>query len=112
MPYKCEKIPLGEYDRRKKLQEEQKEEIRKLYETGLFSHNQLAKQFGVSKSLIGLIVNPDRKLKNDLRIKENWKKYQQTKEEHAASIRKMRRYKKSLFDKGLICYNDIKGERV
>ena len=50
MPYKSEKIHLSEsQDRRKKLTAEQKTEIASLYETGLFSLNQLARQFEVSK---------------------------------------------------------------
>ena len=53
MPYKSEKMYLSEsQDRRKKLTVEQKTEIASLYETGLFSLNQLAIQFEVSKKTL------------------------------------------------------------
>ena len=39
MPYVCEKLKLSEkQDRRVKLTQNQKEEIRKLYSTGEYSH--------------------------------------------------------------------------
>lgn len=104
MPYKCEykKVKLGEYDRRRKLTDDQKEEIKKLYKTGLFSQRKLAEQFGVSRRLITIIVNPESAEKVRQRIKEHWKEYQQTKEEHAKSMRELRKFKKDLYDKGLI----------
>ena len=60
MPYKSEKIKLkGLQDRRKRLTDEQREEIRKLYGTGFYSLNDLAKKFNVSKKSILLIVNKE-----------------------------------------------------
>ena len=35
MPYKCAKIPLGKYDRRVKLTDAQREEIKELRKSGL-----------------------------------------------------------------------------
>ena len=59
MPYKSEKIKLAPHqDRRRKLTEEQKEEIRAIYKTGVCGTRPLAKQFGVSRSTIQVIVNP------------------------------------------------------
>lgn len=50
MPYKSEKIKLKEtQDRRKKLTDKQREQIKELYGTGHYSLNDLAKQFNVSK---------------------------------------------------------------
>ena len=60
MPYKSEKIKLkGLQDRRKRLTDEQREVIKELYGTGLYSLNDLAKKFNVSKKTILLIVNKD-----------------------------------------------------
>ena len=43
MPFKSEKIKLPqEYDRRRKLTDEQKDEIKHKYSTGLYSLNNLA----------------------------------------------------------------------
>jgi len=94
MPYKTEKMCLPpELDRRRKLSDEQKDEIRHKYGTGLYSLNELAKEYGVSKKLILLIVNPESKRKNDEYIKEHWKNYAPTKEERNAVIREHRAYK-------------------
>lgn len=60
MPYKSSKIKLqGLQDRRRKLTDEQKEEIKELYATGNIGQRPLAEQFGVSRSLIQIIVNPE-----------------------------------------------------
>lgn len=101
MPYKAEKIKLPpELDRRRKLSDEQRDEIKHKYETGLYSLNGLAKEYGVSKKLILLIVNPESKRKNDERIKEHWRDYVPTKEERNAIMREHRAYK----------HNILKGE--
>lgn len=98
MPYKSEKIKLqGLQDRRRKLTNEQKLEIEALYSSGGFSLNQLAKQYEVSKKTILLIVNPESKAKNDAYIKEHWREFQQTTEEHNKSIDKTRKYKQQLY---------------
>lgn len=101
MPYKSEKLKLSKaQDRRRKLTDEQKEEIKRLYATGLVGQRPLAKQFGVSRSLIQIIVNPEIAEKKKQRIKDHWKDYRPTKEEWAATIREHRRYKQELYLKG------------
>ena len=101
MPYKSEKIKLSPtQDRRRKLTDEQKEEIKKIYATGLVGQRPLAKQFGVSKSLIQIIVKPEIAEKKKQRIKEHWKDYRPTKEEWAKTMREHRRYKQELYLKG------------
>lgn len=103
MPYISEKIRLPEqYDRRRKLTETQKKEIKTKYETGFYSLNSLANEYSVSKKTILLIVNPESKRKNDQRIKDHWKDYQETKEERAETIRKHRHYKNELYKSGKI----------
>lgn len=101
MPYKSEKIKLkGLQDRRKKLTDEQREEIKKLYGTGCYSLNGLAKRFGVSKKTILLIVNSDSAERAKQYRKENWKEFQGTKEEHREAIKRTRRYKHQLYKDG------------
>lgn len=94
MPYKTEKMRLPpELDRRRKLSGEQKDEIRHKYSTGLYSLNGLAKEYGVSKKTVLLVVNPESKRKNDEHIKAHWKDYAPTKEERNAISREHRAYK-------------------
>lgn len=101
MPYKIEKIKLkGLQDRRKKLTDKQREEIKGLYATGGYSLNGLAKIYEVSKKSILLIVNEESAEKARQYRKEHWKEWQQTKEEHAKAIRKTRKYKQELYKSG------------
>ena len=101
MPYKSEKIKLAEtQDRRRKLTSQQREEIKDLYGTGHYSLNGLAKQFGVSKKTILLIVNEESAKKAQQYRKEHWKDFQLTKEEHREAIKKTRHYKHELYLKG------------
>lgn len=102
MPYihETNHIKLTELqDRRRKLTDEQKAEIIRLRDEG-WSLLKLAKEFEVSKKLILLIVNSESKAKNDKYIKDNWREFQQTKEERNEAIKKTRRYKQELFLKG------------
>ena len=101
MPYKSEKIKLkGLQDRRKKLTDEQREEVKELYGTGFYSLNDLAKKYGVSKKTILLIVNKESAEKAKQYRKEHWREWQGTKEEHREAIKKTRKYKHSLMLKG------------
>lgn len=101
MPYKSEKIKLqGLQDRRKRLTDEQRTEIKNLYGTGCHSLNSLAKQFNVSKKSILLIVNEESAAKAKQYRKENWKQWQGTKEEHREAIKKTRKYKHQLYKDG------------
>ena len=76
MPYKAEKIKLSEtQDRRRKLTEKQKEEIRAIYATGVCGARPLAKKFGVSRSTIQIIVNPKRAEKAKLIAEKYGLKY-------------------------------------
>ena len=98
VPYKSEKFKLqGLQDRRRKLTDEQKVEIKDLYSSGNFSLNKLAKQYEVSKKTILLIVNPESKSKNDAYIKEHWREFQEPTEKRNKSIMKTRKYKHQLY---------------
>ncbi len=101
MPYKSEKIKLKELqDRRKKLTEAQREEIKKLYGTGHYSLNDLAKRFSVSKKTVLLIVNEESAAKAKQYRKDHWKEWQRKGEEHNKAIQNTRKYKQSLMLKG------------
>lgn len=101
MPYKSEKIKLkGLQDRRKRLTDEQRAVIKKLYGTGCYSLNDLAKKFSVSKKTVLLIVNEESAAKAKQYRKEHWKDWQRSGEEHNEAIKKTRKYKQSLMLKG------------
>lgn len=101
MPYKSEKIKLnGLQDRRRKLTEAEKIEIKKEYASGLASLRSLGKKYGVTHKSILLIVNPVSAEKGRQYIKDHWRDYQQKGEEWAAVKREHRRYKQSLYLKG------------
>lgn len=101
MPYKSEKIRLKDtQDRRKKLTNEQRKEIKELYGTGSYSLNQLAKQYEVSKKTILLIVNENSAEVAKQYRKEHWKEWQRKGEEHNRAIRNTRKYKQELYLKG------------
>lgn len=101
MPYKSEKIKLkGLQDRRKRLTEEQRKQIKELYGTGLYSLNDLAKKYSVSKKTILLIVNKDSAEKAKQYRKEHWKDWQRKGEEHNKAIANTRKYKQELYKSG------------
>ena len=107
MPYKSEKIRLqGLQDRRKRLTDEQRKEIKELYGTGCYSLNGLAKEYNVSKKTVLLIVNEDSAQRAKQYRKEHWKEWQSTKEEHREAIKKTRHYKHSLYKDGKLKEED------
>lgn len=90
---------VGLQDRRRKLTDEQKAEIIRLRNEGL-SLRKLAKKFEVSAQSILLIVNPKSKAKSNKYGRDNWRKFQKTKEERNADVKKTRHHRKELFLKG------------
>lgn len=90
---------VGLQDRRRKLTDEQKAEIIRLRDEGL-SLRKLAKRFEVSLHAIRRIVDPEYKAKNDKYGRDNWRRFQHTKEYRTEAVRKTRLYKKELFLKG------------
>ena len=101
MPYVSERIKLSEtQDRRRKLTEEDKEVIRHRYKIGDGSQRSLAKEYGVSRTTIQILVNPERAKAVSQRIKEHWKDYRPSNEEWAKTIREHRHYKHELYVKG------------
>ena len=102
MPYKHETEHLRlspQQDRRRKLTDEQKEEIRQLYADGKGSWQALADRHHVSKKTIGLIVNPATAERDRAYIKAHWRDYYD-REKLTAAIRATRHYKQELYLKG------------
>ena len=87
-------------DRRKKLTDEQKREIRERYHEGGVSMRGLAKDWGVSKRTIQFAVYPERYEAAKQRRRDAWAdgKYRgyYTKEEHRLAIKSVRDRKKAL----------------
>lgn len=101
MPYKSDNIRLSEsQDRRRKLTEKTKEEIRELYAAGSFSLNQLARQYEVSKKTILLTVNPQSAERQKEYRKKNWRQWQRTGSDWAVIKREHRQYKRNLYLNG------------
>lgn len=90
------------YDRRRKLSEEQKEEIRELSKE--LSMRELSEKFGVSRWMVNLILHPEKyesvMAKNRERRKDG--RYKQTKEERKYSENKYSEYISELKTKGII----------
>lgn len=97
MPYKSEtqhkKIPL-ELDRRIKLTDDQREDIRNLYGSWLYSQNSIARLFWVHRKTIYNVVNPEKyQAQLDRYSKEKiFQKYYNS-EIHKEAMRKTRRYR-------------------
>jgi len=101
--YKSEKIKLNpNQDRRIKLNDKQREEIREKYTTGMYSQRNLAEEYGVSRRLITFILDPDKAKKNAEQLKQRRAdgRYKPSKEKWAAIMREHRQYKQELYLKG------------
>ena len=104
MPYLSEKIKIAgtEFDRRIKLTSEDKEEIVKLYSSGL-SQRKIAARNKLDRRTISFIVNPASYEENLQRRKERGgTKIYYKKEKHKNYIKQHRRYKQDLKLKGAI----------
>lgn len=100
MPYACEgKLIPKDKDRRVKLTDADREEIKRL--AGTMSQQRLAKQFKVSRRLISFILHPEQHKENLKRRAERGGSTQYyNRERHTKAIREHRRYKKKLADAG------------
>lgn len=106
MPYSSEKIPIAgtQYDRRRKLTDDQKDCIRWLREEEQLSHGKLAKMFNVSKRLIQFICDPEAAERDRRALKERRSdgRYKYTKEKWNEVQREHRRHKHQLQVEGKI----------
>lgn len=104
MPYKFEtegkKIPKDK-DKRIKLTDEQREQIREMYATGLYSQRTLAKMFNVSRRLIVFTIYPERLEENKKRRAERGgSKQYYDKDKHREYMKQHRRRKRELDKNG------------
>lgn len=102
MPYKSEKIKIagGKYDRRIKLKEQDKEDIRNIKNMSIRA---IARLYGVDKRLIQFILFPERYEKNKkLRKERGGSKIYYDKTKQKEYIKKHRRHKQNLFVRGEI----------
>lgn len=101
MPAKVDKLIVPkDKDKRKKLDESKHKEIRYMYGSGVYSYQKIANMYGVSKSLIILIVNPDikeRKRKEYAERRKDGRYY--SKEKHREHMRAHREHKKDIHEK-------------
>ena len=98
MPYLSEKIKIKgtQFDRRIKLTDEQKREIKKLSSAGV-SQRKIAGIYKVDRRLISFIINPAAYEENKKRRAERGgSKLYYDKEKHREYIKNHRRYKQDL----------------
>lgn len=101
MPYKSEKIKLSkEQDRRIKLTDEQRAEIKNKYATGFYSQRKLALEYHVSRRLISFVLDEEkaRIAAEQFKARRADGRYKPTKEEWAETMREHRRYKQRLYN--------------
>ena len=111
MPYKSEKIKLtGMQDRRRRLTDEERQEILEIYQSGLSSLKKLADAYGVSKKTVLLIVNPESAEKAKQYRKENWQQWQRKGEEWNKVQREHRAYKQQLYLNGELAADGLEDE--
>ena len=98
MPYKIDKekklIP-EELKKSIKLTQKQKQEIRELADTGIWSQRKLAALYGVERTTIRFILNPEKYEESKKRAKENRHKYY-SKEKQKVYMKRTREYRKEL----------------
>lgn len=103
-PYaKAQTIPLkGLQDRRRRLTDKDKADICELYAKGEHSLMSLARMYHVSKSLIGITVNPERAQRVKERMRIHWRDYayKYGMEYRARMARNCKNHKYKLFKSG------------
>ena len=115
MPRKTDAIPINNpaLDRRVKLTDADRVQIRILYESGEYSQRKLAAMFNVSRRLITFIIDPEKQKRNlEARAKAGgWKQYYD-KEEHRKSTKDHRDYKKKLHEEGKLTAPATAGKKI
>lgn len=106
MPYKSDKITISgtTYDRRVKLSDAQRCEIRERYAAGGVSTYTLASEYGVSRRAIDFALHPERYERAREQFKERRKdgRYFVPTEERREIMREHRAYKRKLHEAGNI----------
>ena len=99
MPYKSEKIKIagGKYDRRIKLTEQDKEDIRNIKNMSIRA---IARLYGVDHRLIQFVLFPERHERNKkLRAERGGSKIYYDREKNTKAERETRNYKQELYVK-------------
>ncbi len=105
MPYTFESSKMiipEEYDKRVKLTAETRKEIYEIYHAGGYSSRQLARIYGVSKSRVLQIVNPELEKRVKERRKLNGDRYKESTSQRRETMRMYRMHKKNLYNKGVL----------
>lgn len=90
------------YDRRRRLTEEDREDIKRDYAAGDSVHA-IARCYGVSRRLVQFILYPERQEENKARrTARGGSRAYYDRSKHAAAMRRCRGHKKDLYDKRLI----------
>lgn len=114
MPRKSDSLAINnpKYDKRVKLSEKEREEIREEYEQGGISYNKLAQKYGVSKILVQFIVNPEKaKIAKEQYSERRKDGRYYDKDKHSESTKKHRDYKKKLFEQGKLIQEEKGGNK-
>lgn len=107
MPYKFEtdKLTINnpKHDKRVKLTDEDRENIRKEYAEGGISQRGLAKKYNVSRRLIQFTLDPEKQkvAKKQFAARQKDGRYYD-KDKHKEYMKNYRKHKKELYDKGLL----------
>ena len=102
MPFKSERIKIAgsKYDRRIKLTQKDKDDIRNI--RGM-SIGAIARKYGVSKRLIGFILHPEKHIENlKLRAERGGTMFYYNKEKQRVYAANTRNYKQRLYVNGEI----------
>ena len=83
-------------DLRCKLTDEDKKEIRILWDLGFTNYSYLGLKFHVHPKTIRKVIDEEYRLACNEFNRENWYRYKPTKEHHAELMRKYRKRKKDL----------------
>lgn len=100
-----QKFRVGkQFDRRRKLTDEQKEEIKRIYATKEYSQKRLAIKFGVSESTIYRIVTPNAELRRKDSNRKYWAEHKNNRssEKNNEGFKRHLQYKRSLIENGKI----------
>lgn len=81
-----------------RISKEDEEEIKRLYATGIYSQNYLAKKFGISQPCVNYMVNEDRRAKKTEYQKYWARGHKLSKDEVNKRRREYLEYKKKLWN--------------
>lgn len=113
MPYTFDRIPINnkKHDRRVKLSDQDREEIRELYAKGDISQQALADKYNVSKRLVHFIIHPEKEVaaRKQFKARQKDRRYYD-KDKQRMYMKKHREHKKELYKKNLLNVDDRTGE--